>query len=141
MVTKLPAEVRPLFKQAAAAQGIFQVGINLDFLGELERLDLDESCRHGLHVALGVAEGDPPGANGILVSVSVDTGIDDTSEQIIEDVSETLSIEHPVESSDKDGLLGVQPLTGTSDVVTVSQHPGDDLNLLAPHPPTAECLR
>ena len=66
------------------------------------------------------------------------TGIDDTSEQIIEDVSETLSIEHPVESSDKDGLLGVQPLAGTSDVVTVSQHPGDDLDLLAPHPPAGD---
>ena len=59
-MTKLPAEVRPLFKQAAAAQGIFQVRINLDFLGELERLDLDESCRDCLHVALGVAEGDSP---------------------------------------------------------------------------------
>ena len=43
-----------------------------------------------------------------------------------------------MESSDKDGLLGVQPLTGTSDVVTVSQHPGDDLNLLAPHPPARD---
>ena len=70
--------------------------------------------------------------------VSVDTGVDDTSEEIIEDVSETLSIEHPVESSDKDGLLWVQPLTGTSDVVTVSQDPGDDLHLLAPHPPAGE---
>ena len=72
------------------------------------------------------------------MSVGVDTGIDDTSEQVIEDVGETLSVEHPVESSDKDSLLGVQPLTGTSDVVTVSQHPGDDLNLLAPHPPAGD---
>ena len=53
-------------------------------------------------------------------------------------MGETLGIEHPVERSNKDGLLGVQPLTGTSDVVAVSQHPGDDLNLLAPHPPAGD---
>ena len=72
------------------------------------------------------------------MSVSVDTGVDDPREQIIEDVSETLRIEHPMESSDKDRLLGVQPLAGTPDVVTVSQHPGDDLDLLAPHPPAGD---
>ena len=72
------------------------------------------------------------------MSVGVDTGIDDTSEQVIEDVGETLGIEHPVESSHKDGLLGVQPLTGAPHVVTVSQDPGDDLNLLAPHPPAGD---
>ena len=70
--------------------------------------------------------------------VSVDTGVDDPREQVIEDVGQTLGVEHPVESSDKDGLLGVQPLTGTSDVVTVGQHPGDDLHLLAPHPPAGD---
>ena len=53
-------------------------------------------------------------------------------------MGETLGIEHPVESSHKDGLLGVQPLTGTSDVVAVCQHPGDDLHLLAPHPPAGD---
>ena len=84
------------------------------------------------------------------------TCIDDSSEEIIEDVSEALSIEHPVQSSNKDSLqnisnlnkililglilyfLRVEPLTGTPDVVTVGQDPGDDLHLLAPHPPAGD---
>ena len=53
-------------------------------------------------------------------------------------MSESLSIEHPVKSSDKDRLLWVEPLTGTPDVVAVCQHPGDDLHLLAPHPPAGD---
>ena len=56
----------------------------------------------------------------------------------LENHGQPLCRHHSMKSSDKDGLLGVQPLTGTSDVVTVSQHPGDDLNLLAPHPPARD---
>ena len=66
------------------------------------------------------------------------TCVDDTSKQVIEDVGQPLGVEHPVESSHKDSLLGVQPLTGTPDVVAVSQDPGDDLHLLAPHPPAGD---
>ena len=65
---------------------------------------------------------------------SLQTCIDDSTEEIIEDVGETLSIEHPVQRSNKDSLLRVEPLTGAPHVVTVGQHPGDDLNLLASHP-------
>ena len=71
-------------------------------------------------------------------SLKQPTCVDNSSEQIIEDVSQTFSIEHPVQSSNKDSLLRVEPLTGAPDVVTVSQHPGDDLHLFAPHPPAGD---
>ena len=56
----------------------------------------------------------------------------------LENHGQPLCRHHSMKSSDKDSLLGVQPLAGTSDVVTVSQHPRDDLHLLAPHPPARE---
>ena len=136
MVTKLPAEVRPLFQQAAATQGIFQVRINLDFLGELECLDLDESCRDSLHVALGVAEGDSARSYRVLVPVGVDAGVDDTAEQVVEDVGQTLGVEHSVQGAHEHGLLRVESLAGTPDVVAVCQDPRDYLHLLASHPAT-----
>jgi len=57
---QVPAEVGTLLQETVAAQSILQVGINLNLLGELQCLDLNESSRDCLHVALGVAEGDPP---------------------------------------------------------------------------------
>ena len=39
------------------------------------------------------------------------TCINHSSEEIIEDVSEALGIEHAVESSDKNSLLRVKPVT------------------------------
>jgi len=102
---QVPAEVGALLQQTAGAQGVFQVRIHLNLLGELQRLDLNERGGDGLHVALGVAEGDPTGPDGILVSVGVDAGVDNTPEEIIEDVGETLCVEHPVESSNKDSFF------------------------------------
>jgi len=57
---QVPAEVRTLLQQTVAAQSILQVGVNLHLFGELQGLDLDEGSGDGLHVALGVAEGDSP---------------------------------------------------------------------------------
>ena len=68
-----PAEVRTLLQQAAGAESIFQVGINLDSLVELRTFDLHKGSRHRLHVGPGAAEGDPTTSNGIFVFVSVDT--------------------------------------------------------------------
>jgi len=133
---QVPAEVRTLLQQTIAAESILQVGVNLNLLRELACLDLDESCTDRLHVALGVAEGDSPGSNGILVSVSVDACVHDSTKQIIEDVSKTLGIEHSVESSNKDSLLRIQSLAGTPHIVAVSKHPGNHLRLLVSHAPT-----
>ena len=36
---------------------MFQVGVDLHLLRELDGLDLDKSCGHSFHVGLGVAEG------------------------------------------------------------------------------------
>jgi len=55
----LPTEVRTLLHRANAAQSILQIGINLNFLAESRRLDLDESCSNSFHVTQLVVEGDP----------------------------------------------------------------------------------
>ena len=52
-----PAEVRSLAQEAAGAESVFQVGVDLHLLRELDSLDLDESCGHCFHVGLGIAEG------------------------------------------------------------------------------------
>lgn len=137
---QVSAEVRTLLQETVAAKRVLQVWIHLDLLGELQSLDFNERSRDSLHVALGVAESDSSRANGILVSVSVDAGVDDSAEQVVEDVSETFGVEHSVESSDKDGLLRIQPLTGTSDVVAVCQDPWNDLHLLASHSTTGDAI-
>ena len=108
----------------------------MNLLSKLQSFYLNESSRDCLHVALGVAEGHSSRTNGILVSVRVNPGVDDSSEQVVEDVGEALGVEHPVESTDKDGLLRVQPLAWTSDIITVSQDPWDDLDFLASHSTT-----
>ena len=43
--------------EAAGAEGVLQVGVDLHLLRELDSLDLDEGCSHGFHVGLGIAEG------------------------------------------------------------------------------------
>ena len=52
-----PAEIGSLTDEAAGAEGVFQVGVDLHLLRELDSLDLDESCGYCFHVGLGVAEG------------------------------------------------------------------------------------
>ena len=52
-----PAEVWSLTQEAAGAESIFQVRVNLHLLGELDSLDLNEGSSHGFHVGLGIAEG------------------------------------------------------------------------------------
>jgi len=137
---QIPAEVRTLFEEANTAQRIFEVRVNLNLLGKLQSFYLNESSRDCLHVALGVAEGDSSRTNGILVSVRVNPGVDDSAEQVVEDVGEALGVEHPVESTDKHGLLRVQPLAWTSDIITVSQDPWDDLDFLASHSTTGNAV-
>ena len=134
--TFLPAEVRSLLQETVAADSVLQVGIHLHLLGEVRGLYLNEGGGDGLHVAPGVAEGDSAGPDGILVPVSVYAGVHDSSEQIMEDVGETLGIQGPMQSPDKDRLLRVQAVAGTPDEVAVCQDPGDHLHHLVPHPPT-----
>ena len=70
---EVPAEVRTLLEETVAAESILQVGVNLHFLGELQRFDLDESSCHRLHVALRVTEGDAAGSNRVFVAISVNS--------------------------------------------------------------------
>merc|ERR1719470_232738 len=139
-VGKLPAEVRTLLEKTAGAERILQVRIHLNLLTELLALDLHESRGHSLHVGLGAVEGDPPAADGVLVLVGVNTCVDDSTEQVVEDVGEALCIKHSMKSTNEDCLLRVQPLVGASDKVAVTQHPGDDLHLLTPHPPAGDLV-
>ena len=46
-----------LTDEAARAEGVFQVGVNLHLLRELDSLDLDEGCGNCFHIGLGIAEG------------------------------------------------------------------------------------
>ena len=70
---EVPAEVRTLLEETVAAESILQVGVNLHFLGELQRFDLDESGCHRLHVALRVTEGDAARSNRVFVAISVNS--------------------------------------------------------------------
>ena len=98
----------------------------MDFLVELLTLDLDVGRGDGLHVGPGAAESHTTTPDRILVFVGVNsfqsnlarsssfvplTCINHSSEEIIEDMSEALGIEHAVESSDKNSLLRVKPVT------------------------------
>ena len=79
-----------MLQQTVAAECVLQVRINLNLFGELQGLDLNEGGADSLHVALGVTESDSAGPNWVLVSVGVNSSVDNSSKQIIEDVSKTL---------------------------------------------------
>ena len=70
--------------------------------------------------------------------VRVNASIHHSSKQVIEDPGQDLGIQHSMQSSNKDCLLGVEFLFGMFDVVAVVQDPGNDLDLLAPHPPAGD---
>jgi len=117
--SQVSAEVRSLTQEAAGAEGVFQVGVNLHLLGELDGLDLDESSSHCLHVGLGIAEGDTAASNGVLESVRVDAGIDYTAKQVGEHLSQTLGSQHTMQCSNKDRFAWIQPLGGAADKIGV----------------------
>ena len=48
----------------------------------------------------------------------------------LENHGQPLCRHHSMKSSDKDGLLGIEPWGGALHVVGVGDHPGDDLHLL-----------
>ena len=62
--------------------------------------------------------------------VSVQSSVDDTTEEIIEDDSQGLGSHHAVQGSNKHSFLGIQPLGLTASIIRVGQHPGNDLNFL-----------
>ena len=84
----VPAEIRSLLQEAIAAESIFEVRVNLDLLGEFYGLDLNEGSCYSLHVALGITEGDPSRPNGILVPVRVYTSVNDSTKEIVENMSQ-----------------------------------------------------
>lgn len=57
--------------------------------------------------------------NGVLVLVCVNACIHNSSEQIIHDACQGLSIEHAMQSSYKHSVPRVQPLRGATHIVTV----------------------
>ena len=79
LTCNIPAEIRSLFEHADAAESVLQVRVHLNFLCELESFDFDEGSRNCLHVALCVAESYSPGSDRVLVSVRVDSSINDSS--------------------------------------------------------------
>ena len=65
------AEVGPLLESAGGAERVLQVGVDLDLLGELGGLDLDEGGGDGAHVGAAVVEGHAPGPHRVLELVRV----------------------------------------------------------------------
>ena len=61
--------------------------------------------------------------------VCIYPGVHHVSEQVIHDVSQCLCGHHSVQRAHKHRLVGVQSLGGLAHKVTVTQHPGDDLDL------------
>jgi len=104
---QVPAEVRTLLEETVAAESILQVGVNLHFLGKLQRFDLDESSCHRLHVALRITEGDAAGSDRIFVAIGVNSCVDDSTEQVVENMGQTLSVKHSVERPDEHSFLRV----------------------------------
>jgi len=76
------------------------------------------------------------------VLVSVQSSVDDTTEEIIEDDSQGLGSHHAVQGSNEDSFLGIQPLGLTASIIGVGQHPGNDLNflILCSHPPARDLV-
>lgn len=67
--------------------------------------------------------------NRVLVLVSVDSSIHDSSKEIIHDASQGLSIKHAMQSSYKHCVTGVKPLRRAANIVTVRDHPWNHLHL------------
>lgn len=51
--------------------------------------------------------------------VCVDACVHDAPEELIHDVGQTLSVQHPMQSAHKHGLTAAETLRGTADEITV----------------------
>ena len=132
---QIAAEIGPLPDLARGTQSVLQIGVDLDFLGELGRLDFDERGRHGLHVGPVVVERDAGRPDGVLVLVRVDAGVHYTAEQVIENVAQALGVQHAVQRAHEDRLLRVKPLRLTPGRIQSPQSPTE-----SPEPPcSASC--
>ena len=68
---EVSTEVGCLLEKARGASGIFQVRIHLHRFIKLGRHYSHETCFHGCKVGFEVIESDPTGANGVLVTISI----------------------------------------------------------------------
>jgi len=126
-------EDRSWLHVARAAQRVLEVRIDLDFLGKLLSLDVDERGLHGAHVRLLVVERDAARADWILEFVGVDADVRDATEQIVGDDRQAFSREHAVKCANEHGLRRIETLRWTLDVVAVRRDPRDDLHVLVAH--------
>ena len=69
----IAAEVWALLEAAGGTECVLEVGVNLNLLGELGSLDLDEGGGDGPHVSAAVVEGHAPRSHGVLELVRVHT--------------------------------------------------------------------
>ena len=69
----IATEVGALLEAAGGAERVLEVGVDLNLLGELGSLDLDEGGGDGAHVSAAVVEGHAPGSHGVLEFVRVHT--------------------------------------------------------------------
>ena len=122
-----------------------QQATDLHFLAKLLTFDLDKGSGHSLLVGVEITKSDPPAANWVPVLVRVYSSIHHTlgkkggnqrsrqvfltSKQITKDSSQPFSIEHPMQSTNKDRFSWIKPLQWPWEIVGVPQHPRNYLNL------------
>jgi len=105
--TEVTTEYRPLLCATVTAIAILEEWVDLDLLLKAGRLYVNESRLNCLCVGLGCAKCDASRAYGILVFVGINANIYDTTKQVLENESQSLGGEHPVESAHKHRLIGV----------------------------------
>jgi len=130
---QIAAVVGALAQIAVAAEGILQVGVHLDLLGELGGLDFNEGGADGLHVGVVVVEHHSARTDGVLVLIRVDAGVDDALEEILENVGEGFGAEHSMKGANEDGFSRIESCGGTPHIGRISNNPRNDLHLLITH--------
>jgi len=104
---QVATEIGTLFKLACRAQCILQVGIHLNLLVKLLRLDLNEGCSHCPHVGLSVVKSHSSTTYRILVFISINTRVNYPTKQVIEDMRQSLGVHHSVQSANKYSVVGL----------------------------------
>lgn len=125
-----PTKVWSVLYRARRAEGILQVRVHLQLLGELGRPDLDKRGHDRLHVRARIVERDACRSERILVFVRVDADVHNPVEQIIHDLCQPLGRQLAVQRPDEHRLGRVELLRGRLDVVRVCNVPRDHLDVL-----------
>lgn len=105
----ITTKVRSLTKTAVRAQRVLQVRINLNLFRKFGSFDFNESCADCLHVGMIVVENHTTRANRIFVLVRVNTGVNDSFEEILENIGQTFGAKHSMKCPHEHGFVRIHP--------------------------------